>query len=72
MTKAELLTRCEELYEDLELTCVSEWKEQNPGGRAVGYLPTYVPRELLHAAGILPVGIRRAATPFCSCSIKFS
>ena len=57
MTRAELLARCEELYEDLELNCVREWKEQNPGGRAVGYLPTYVPREILHAAGILPVGI---------------
>lgn len=57
MTKAELLARCEELYEDLELTSVREWKEQNPGGRAVGYLPTYVPREILHAAGVLPVGI---------------
>ncbi|TDJ78974.1 MAG: benzoyl-CoA reductase subunit C [Planctomycetota bacterium] len=57
MTKAELLARCEELYEDLDLTSVREWKEQNPGGRAVGYLPTYVPREILHAAGVLPVGI---------------
>ena len=52
-----ILKRCEELYEDLELGAVKSWKAAHPGGKAVGYLPTYVPREVLHAAGVLPVGV---------------
>ena len=28
-----------------------------PGRKVVGYMPVYVPRELIHAAGMLPVGI---------------
>ena len=28
-----------------------------PGRKAIGYMPVYVPRELIHAAGMLPVGI---------------
>lgn len=36
---------------------VSAWKARNPGRRVVGYFPTYVPTELVIAAGALPVGI---------------
>ena len=53
----EIVALAERLYEDLELTAVRDWKAAHPGGKAVGYLPTYVPRELLHASGALPVGI---------------
>ncbi|HED64713.1 MAG TPA: benzoyl-CoA reductase subunit C [Planctomycetes bacterium] len=53
----EIVERCEELYEDLEYGAVARWKEANPEGAAVGFLPTYIPREVLHAAGVLPVGI---------------
>ena len=35
----------------------SEWKAAVPGRKAIGYMPVYVPRELIHAAGMLPVGI---------------
>src|SRR5690606_32959826 len=48
------------LYDDLELGSVRAWKAADAGRRAVGYLPTYVPREVLHAAGVLPVGIQGA------------
>jgi benzoyl-CoA reductase subunit C len=47
----------EELYHDLELGAVRRWKEKHPGARAIGYMPVYIPRELVHAAGMLPVGI---------------
>lgn len=56
MELSAILERCEELYEDLEFSAVREWKERT-GGSAIGYLPIYVPREILHAAGALPVGI---------------
>ena len=57
MDVATIVERCERLYEDLDLECVTRWKEAHPGGKAVGYLPTCVPREVLHAAGVLPVGV---------------
>jgi len=52
-----IVERCERLFEDLELTAVKEWKAAAPGRKAIGYMPVYVPRELVHAAGFLPVGI---------------
>ncbi len=38
-------------------TYIASWKERHPGGRLVGFFPTYVPTELVMAAGALPVGI---------------
>ena len=54
---AEIVQRCEALFEDLHFNAVKEWKAAAPGRKAVGYMPWYVPRELIHAAGMLPVGI---------------
>ncbi|MCP3914455.1 MAG: hypothetical protein GY711_02735 [bacterium] len=51
-----LVERAEELYRDDSLSAVSARKERT-GGKAVGYMPIYVPRELLHAQGVMPVGI---------------
>ena len=44
-------------YEDLDLGAVRQWLAAEPGRKACGYLPVYVPREVVHAAGMLPVGI---------------
>jgi len=49
-----------ERYEDLAFTAVHRWLEAHPDRKAAGYLPVYVPRELLHACGFLPVGIHGA------------
>ena len=55
---AKLVERCEGLVDDLQLTAVRSWKDREGDGRkAIGYLPIYVPREIIHAAGFLPVGI---------------
>jgi benzoyl-CoA reductase subunit C len=51
-----LIARAEELYFDLALAEVARWKERTRK-RAIGYLPIYVPRELIDAAGMLPVGL---------------
>jgi benzoyl-CoA reductase subunit C len=48
--------RAEEIVRDLRLSTVRAWKERT-GGLAVGFLPVYVPREVLRAQGVLPVGI---------------
>lgn len=53
----EVLERARALADDLELAEVRRWKEKAPGRKAVGHMPTYVPRELIHAAGMLPAGI---------------
>ena len=57
---AALMARCEALYEDLALGYVGEWKAR-AGGKAIGFMPVYFPREIAHAAGILPVGIMGGA-----------
>jgi benzoyl-CoA reductase subunit C len=53
---ADLVARAERLYRDYRLPAVRAWKART-GGLAVGYMPIYVPRELLHAQGVLPVAV---------------
>jgi len=54
---AEITSRCEALSEDNDFTAVREWKAAGTGRRVIGYMPIYVPREIIHAAGMLPLGI---------------
>jgi len=51
-----VVERAEGLFRDLEFTSVRTWKKET-GGLAIGYMPIWVPVELLHAQGVLPVGI---------------
>ena len=51
-----LVARADAVYRDLRFGPVTDWKKRT-GGLAIGYLPIYVPVELLHAHGALPVGI---------------
>ncbi len=53
---ADIIKRCEQLHADLDLNYVKQWKLDNDA-KAIGFLPVYVPREFIHAAGMLPVGI---------------
>ena len=53
----EIVAFCQELFDDLDFTRAREWKAARPGSKVVGYMPVYVPREILHAAGMLPLGI---------------
>ena len=57
MSLQEVMNRCEGLFEDLDFNAVKQWKAASPGRKAIGYMPIYVPREIIHAAGMLPVGI---------------
>ncbi len=56
-TAQEIVERCQTLFEDLHFNAVKEWKAAASGRKAIGYMPVYVPREIVHAAGMLPVGI---------------
>ncbi|MFQ5670034.1 MAG: benzoyl-CoA reductase subunit C [Acidobacteriota bacterium] len=52
-----LVERCADLHADVDLEAVRRWKAADPGRRAFGYLPVYIPAEIVHAAGALPVGL---------------
>jgi benzoyl-CoA reductase subunit C len=52
-----LVARCQALYDDVSLGAVRTWKDAQPGRKAIGFMPVYVPREIIHAAGMLPVGL---------------
>jgi len=56
-TTQQIVARCQALFEDMRFSAVKEWKAASPGRKAIGYMPVYVPREIVHAAGMLPVGI---------------
>ncbi|MDH4036449.1 MAG: benzoyl-CoA reductase subunit C [Candidatus Krumholzibacteria bacterium] len=53
---AAVVERAEFIYRDRGLAEVRAWKSRT-SGLAIGFMPIYVPRELLHAQGVLPVGI---------------
>ena len=53
----EIVAYCQGIFEDLHFTKAREWKAARPGRKVIGYMPVYVPREILHAAGMLPLGI---------------
>jgi benzoyl-CoA reductase subunit C len=54
---ADIVARANALFEDLSFSTAREWKTAVPGRKVVGYMPIYVPRELIHAGGMLPLGI---------------
>ena len=56
-TTAAIVARCQALFDDLEFRSARAWKAAKPGRKVVAYMPIYVPRELVHAAGMLPLGI---------------
>ena len=53
----EIAAACEAIFEDLSFAKAREWKDAVPGRKVIGYMPVYVPREIVHAAGMLPLGI---------------
>jgi len=54
---AEIVARCQEVFEDLNFTAARQWKASKAGRKVIGFMPVYIPRELIHAAGMLPLGI---------------
>lgn len=56
-TTTGIVDRCQELFDDLNFTAAREWKEAEAGRKVIGYMPVYVPREIIHAAGMLPLGV---------------
>lgn len=49
--------QCQDLIVDLSLKRVHRWKDQHRDAKVIGYFPVYAPVEIIHAAGMLPVGL---------------
>jgi len=56
-TTSDIVARCKALHDDMRFGAARAWKEAETGRKVVGYMPIYVPREIIHAAGMLPLGI---------------
>ncbi len=54
---SEIVAEADALYHDIELTRVKQIREARGGAKAIGHLPIYAPREVVDAAGMLPVGL---------------
>ena len=52
-----IIERCQALYEDLNFEAARRWKAAAPDRKVIAFMPIYVPREIIHAAGMLPLGI---------------
>jgi benzoyl-CoA reductase subunit C len=52
--------RCREALEDLSFPDVRRWQAAHPGRKTVAFFPVYAPVEIIHASGMLPVGIAGA------------
>jgi len=52
-----LMSRFREPLENSPLDLVKDWKEKHPQSKIIGCYPVYTPVELIHAAGMLPVGV---------------
>ena len=57
MSLEQLVSRYREILEESPLNQAAEWKANHPGSKVVGCYPVYTPVEIIHAAGMLPVGI---------------
>ncbi len=55
-----IVEQCSELAFDLHFTRAKEWKAEEVGRVLVGYMPVYIPREIIHADNGLAVGIMGA------------
>lgn len=55
--REDIINRCQALYDDLDFTAAREWKAAKEGRHVIGFMPMYVPREIIHAAGMMPLGI---------------
>jgi len=64
-----LFGRVRDLVENPHYPTVAAWRAQ--GGKVLGHFQVYFPEELAHAAGLLPVKIRGAATEGMEAESRF-
>ncbi len=52
-----IFASCRDMAQDPEFSVAKRWLEQHPGRKAIGCFPVYCPVELIHASGMLPLGV---------------
>ncbi len=52
-----IIDYAQELFDDLNFTAARRWKEAEAGRKVIGYMPVYVPREIMHAGNMLALGV---------------
>ncbi len=57
MTVDQIVAHCRELTGRPLGAVAEEWKARHSGGRVVAAYPVFAPAEVLHAAGVLPLGL---------------
>jgi benzoyl-CoA reductase subunit C len=57
MTVDQIVAHCRELTGRPLGVVAGEWKARHPEGRVVAAYPVFAPAEVLHAAGVLPLGL---------------
>jgi benzoyl-CoA reductase subunit C len=57
MSIENLISRYKEVLESSPLEQVAEWKAAHPDSKIIGCYPVYSPVEIIHAGGMLPVGV---------------
>jgi len=57
MEPAQQIQTYREILEGFPLEHVEEWKANHPDRKIVGCYPVYTPVELIHASGMVPVGV---------------
>jgi benzoyl-CoA reductase subunit C len=62
MTPDQVLDRCRELVSQPLGAVAERWKAAHPGGRVVAAYPVWAPAEIVHAAGMLPLGLLGGGT----------
>jgi benzoyl-CoA reductase subunit C len=62
MTVDQIVAHCRELTGRSLGGVAEEWKARHPGGRVVAAYPVFAPAEVLHAAGVLPLGLLGGGT----------
>jgi benzoyl-CoA reductase subunit C len=62
MTPEQIFDDCRALGTQAPGTVAERWKATHPGGRAVATYPVWAPAELIHAAGMLPLGLLGGGT----------
>jgi benzoyl-CoA reductase subunit C len=57
MTADEIIEHCRALIAEPLGAAAERWKGRHDGGRAVAAYPVFAPAEVIHAAGMLPLGL---------------
>jgi len=62
MTPDAVLDECRALLAQPLGAVARQWKDANPGGRAIAVYPVWAPAEVIHAAGMLPLSLLGGGT----------